>query len=91
MYALNNNVTYFDSFGVKHIPKEIKKFINKFTITTNIYIIQTYDSVICRYFCIQFIDFILKGKSLTDFAIDNIILNSKLFQKWVKQLICIQI
>ena len=27
LYVLNNDVTYFDSFGVKHIPKEIKKFI----------------------------------------------------------------
>ena len=27
LYALNNNVTYFVSFGVEHIPKEIKKFI----------------------------------------------------------------
>ena len=25
LYVLNNNVTYFDSFGVEHIPKEIKK------------------------------------------------------------------
>ena len=25
--CVNNNVTYFDSFGVEHIPKEIKKFI----------------------------------------------------------------
>ena len=25
---VNNNVTYFDSFGVEHIPKEIKAFIN---------------------------------------------------------------
>ena len=23
-----NNVTYFDSFGVEHIPKQIKAFIN---------------------------------------------------------------
>ena len=23
LYSLNNNVTYFDSFGVEHIPKEI--------------------------------------------------------------------
>ena len=26
-YALNNNVTYFDSFGVEHIQREIKIFI----------------------------------------------------------------
>ena len=32
----NNNVTYFDSFGVEHIPKEIKAFINNKNITTNI-------------------------------------------------------
>ena len=27
-YANNKTVTYFDSFGVEHISKEIKKFIN---------------------------------------------------------------
>ena len=32
----NNNVIYFDSFGVEHIPKEIKPFINNKNITTNI-------------------------------------------------------
>ena len=29
LYALNNNVTYFDSFGVEHIPKKNKTFIDK--------------------------------------------------------------
>ena len=28
LYVNNNDVTYFDSFGVEHIPKEIKAFIN---------------------------------------------------------------
>ena len=65
---LNNNVTYFDSFGVEHIPKEIKKCINESSITTNIYRIQAYDSIMCGYFCIRFIDFMLKGKSFTDFT-----------------------
>ena len=36
LYALSN-VTYFDSFGVEHIPKEIKKFIDNSTIVTNIF------------------------------------------------------
>ena len=61
----NNNVTYFDSFGVEHIPKEIKKFIKSKNITANISRIQTYDSVNCGYFCIRFIDFMLAGKKLT--------------------------
>ena len=66
MYALNDNVTYFDSFGVRHIPKEIKIFIDKSIVVTNIFRIQPYSSVICGYFCIGFIDFLLGGKTLTD-------------------------
>ena len=62
------NVTYFDSFGVEHIPKEIKKFIGNKNIITNIYRIQAYDSIMCGYFCIGFIDFMLKGKSLIDYT-----------------------
>ena len=50
MYVQNNNVTYFDSFGVEHIPKEIKTFIGNKKITTNIFRIQAYNSIMCRYF-----------------------------------------
>ena len=82
----NNNVTYFDSFGVEHIPKEIKAFINcrslnsstsyhplssasrNKSIKTNIFRIQAYDSVMCGYFCIGFIDFMFKGKTLTEYT-----------------------
>ena len=68
-YANNKNtVTYFDSFGVEHIPKEIKKFINYKSIIANIFRLQAYDSVICGYFCIGFVDFMLKGNNLTDFT-----------------------
>ena len=52
LYVLNNDVTYFDSFGVEHIPKEIKTFISNKNIKTNIFRIQAYDSVMCGYFCI---------------------------------------
>ena len=68
MYALNNNVTYFDSFRVEHIPKEIKIFIDKPIVVTNIFRIQEYDSVLCGYFCIGFIDFMLAGKTFADFT-----------------------
>ena len=43
LYALNNNVTYFDNFGVEHIPNEIKIFIDKSKVVTNIFRIQAYD------------------------------------------------
>ena len=71
MFALwvsNNYVTYFDSFGVEHIPKEIKEFVKNKNIKTNIFRVQAYDSVMCRYFCIGFIDFMLKRKTLTEFT-----------------------
>ena len=68
MYILNNIVTYFDSFGVEHIPKEIKKFIGNKNIQVNISRIQAYNLVNCGYFCIGFIDFMLENKILKVFT-----------------------
>ena len=66
LYVNDDNVTYFDSnvtcFGVERFPKEITKLIGNKNIT-NIYGIQVNDSIMCRYFCIGFINFMLKGKS----------------------------
>ena len=64
----NNNVTDFDSFGVEHILKEIKKFIKNKNITANIFRIQAYNSVMCGYFCVGLIDFMFKGKTLTEYT-----------------------
>ena len=64
----NNSVTYFDSFSVEHIPKEIKAFINNKNIIANIFRMQAYDSIMCGYFSIGFIDFMLAGKTLTEYA-----------------------
>ena len=50
-------------------PKKSKKIIGNRNIITNIYIIQNYDSVMCGYFCIGFIDYLFKVKSLTDYTI----------------------
>ena len=62
------NIIYFDSFGVEHIPKEFKKFIGNKNMITNIYRIQAYNSIICRYVYIGLIDFMLKVKSLFDYT-----------------------
>ena len=66
LYVNANNITYFNSF--EHIPKEIKKFLGNKNIITNIYEIQAYDSIMWGYFCIEFIDFMLKGQSLIDYT-----------------------
>ena len=78
LYVNNKTVTYFDSFGVEHIPKEIMKFIgneqsssaktrNK-NIITNVFRIQTYDSIMCGCFCIGFMNFMFNDNSLTDYT-----------------------
>ena len=78
LFVKTNEVIYFDSFGIEHIPKEINKFIgneqsssakarNK-KIKANIFRIQAYDSIICGYFCIEFINYMLKGKTLLDYT-----------------------
>ena len=68
-YLNNKTIIYFDSFGVEYIPKEIIKFIgNNKKIITYIYRIQAYDSIMCGYFCIGFINFMFDGNSLTDYT-----------------------
>ena len=68
LHVQNNDATYFDSFGVEHIPEEIKTFIGNKNIKTNIFRIQAYDSIMCGYFCTGFIDFMFTGKTLKDFT-----------------------
>ena len=67
LHLNGDNVKYFDSFGFWHIPKEIKKFIDNKKIKTIIYKVQGNYSIMCRYFCIGFADFILKCKSMLDY------------------------
>ena len=42
LYVINSDVTYFDSFGVEQIPKDVRTFINNENIKTNIFRIQAY-------------------------------------------------
>ena len=63
-----DEVIYFDSFGVEYIPKEImERIINK-NIKSNIFRIQDDNSIMCGYFCILFIKYMLNNKTLTDFT-----------------------
>ena len=48
LYVNGDNVTYFDSIGVEYIPKEIKSFIGSKSITGNIFVTQSNDSIICE-------------------------------------------
>ena len=67
-FVFNDNiVTYFDSFGVEHIPEQIRKFIGNKNITS-INRILAYNSMRCGCFFIGFIDFMIQGKSLLDYT-----------------------
>ena len=72
LYVNGDNVTYFDNFGVEHIPKRIKKFIGNKNIKPNIHRMQANDSIMSKYFCIEIIDLILEGKSLLELGENKI-------------------
>ena len=48
--------------------KKFKKFIGNKNIKANIYRVQATNSVMRGYFCIEFIDFMLAGKTLIDYT-----------------------
>ena len=68
LFVKANKVIYFDSFGIEHTPKEINKFIGNKKIKASIFRIQAYDSIMCRYFYIEFINYMLKDKKLLDYT-----------------------
>ena len=68
LFVKTNEAIYFDSFDIEHIPNEIKKYIGNNNIKSNIFRIQAYDSIMCGYYCIEFINYMLKGKTLLDYT-----------------------
>ena len=68
LFCNRNEIVYFDSFGVEHVPEEIKEFVGNKNIIANIFQVQANNSAMCRYICIGFIDFMLVCKKLTDFT-----------------------
>ena len=68
LFYNRNEIAYFDSFHVENVLEEIKEFIGNKNIKANIFQVQANDSVMCWYFCIGFIYFMLSGKKLTDYT-----------------------
>ena len=62
VFCNKSEIIYFDRLGVEHVPKEIKEFVGNKNIKANIFRVQANNLVICGYFCIGFIDFVLTGK-----------------------------
>ena len=68
LFCKRSEIVYFDSFGVEHVPEEIKEFIGNRSIKANIFRVQSNNSIMCGYFFIGFIGFMLAGKKLTEFT-----------------------
>ena len=72
LFCNRNEIVYFNSFGVEHALNtkaiEIQKCVGNKNIKTIIFQVQANNSVMCGYFYIGFIDFLLSGKKLTDFT-----------------------
>ena len=68
LFCSRSEIVYFDSFGIEHVPEEIKELVGNKKMIANIFRVQANNSVMCWFFCIEFIDFMLAGKKLTDFT-----------------------
>ena len=67
LFCNRNEIVYFNSLGVEHIPEEVKEFVGNKNIKAKVFRVQVNDSVMCGYFFIGFIDFMLAGIRLTEF------------------------
>ena len=86
-YFINHDV-YFDSFGIEYIPQEVLNNIKDKSIIQNIFRIQSDNSIMCGFYCITFIEYILAEKSLLEntnlFSPDHYKKNDKLIYKYFK-------
>ena len=56
------------SFGIEYIPQEVLNKIRDKLITHNIYRIQDSNSVMCGFYCIAFIEYMIPEKTLLDYT-----------------------
>ena len=68
LFIERNATVYCDSFGIEYIPQEVSSKIKDKSITHNIFRIQSDDSIMCGYYCIAFIEYLIAGKSLIDYT-----------------------
>ena len=88
LFIDRNTAVYFDSFGIENILQEALNKIRDKSITHNIFRIQDEDSIMCGFYCITFIEYILAGKTLLDytnlFSLNGYKKNHKIIYKYFK-------
>ena len=88
LFIDRNTALYFDSFGIKYIPQEVLNKIKDKSIIHNIFRIQDNESIMCGFYCIAFIEYMLSGKTLLDYTnllpLNNYKKNEKTIYKYFK-------
>ena len=79
---------FFDSFGIEYLSQEVLSKIKYKSISHNIFSIQSDNSVMCGFYCIAFIEYMLSVKRLLDytnlFSSNNYKKNGKIIYKYFK-------
>ena len=74
---------HFDSFGLEYIPLEVLNKTKDKSITHNIFRIQDNESIICGFYFIAFIEYMLAGKYYTNlFSPNDYNKNDKIIYKY---------
>ena len=68
LFIDKNTAGYFEAFGIEYIPQEVLNKIRDKSITHNIFRIQDNESIMCGFYCIAFIEYMLAGKTLLDYT-----------------------
>ena len=76
------------SFGIEYNPQEVLNKARDKSITYNISGIQGDESIMCGFYCIAFIEYVLTGKTLLDytnlFPLNDYKNNDKIIHKYFK-------
>ena len=67
LFCKRIETVYFNNFAVEHVREKVKTFIGNKKIKANTFRVQANNLIVCGYFSIEFIDFMLAGKKMTNF------------------------
>ena len=66
VFINRNTAVYFDYFGIEYTPQEVLIKIKDKSIAHTIFTIQDHDSIVCGFYCMAFIEYMLARKTLLD-------------------------
>ena len=85
LFIDRNTAIYFNYFGIEYIPLEILSKIGDKSVTHNIFRLQDNKSIMCGFYCVTFIEYMLAGKTYGDLFSSNCYKNNdRIIYKYFK-------